>query len=144
MRNLKKTRTIPAFISSEFTQLDPFSRLASALIFENKFRFPFPSAFFDGVCHYVRRVVYIYQKESEPNQEGMPMNLTLPLDQMSTSDKLRAIEEIWDDLSRTAKDIPSPAWHEDVLRARDDCVSEGSSKYLDWGEAKKNIRDSAK
>jgi len=72
------------------------------------------------------------------------MNLTLPLDQMSTSDKLRAIEEIWDDLSRTAKDIPSPAWHEDVLRARDDCVSEGSSKYLDWGEAKKNIRDSAK
>ncbi|HBB16450.1 MAG: addiction module antitoxin RelB [Syntrophus sp. RIFOXYC2_FULL_54_9] len=72
------------------------------------------------------------------------MNLTLPLDQMTISDKLRTIEEIWEDLCRSAEDVPSPSWHADVLCAREDRVNEGSSKYLDWGEAKKNIRDNVK
>jgi hypothetical protein len=43
------------------------------------------------------------------------MDLAIPLDKMTTIEKLRAIEEIWDDLRRTAEHIPSPAWHADVL-----------------------------
>lgn len=72
------------------------------------------------------------------------MNVTLPLDQMTISDKLRAIEEIWEDLCRSAKDVPSPAWHADVLRARDARAKDGSAKYVDWAQAKKDIRDSVK
>ena len=72
------------------------------------------------------------------------MNVVSPLDQMTTSDKLRALEEIWEDLCRSVKDLPAPAWHADVLRAREDRVSDGTSAYVDWGEAKKNIRDSVR
>ena len=69
------------------------------------------------------------------------MQVTLPLDKMTTAEKLRAIEEIWDDLTRTPEDVPSPAWHADVLRAREDRVREGSSRFGDWAEAKRRIRE---
>ena len=72
------------------------------------------------------------------------MNVALPLDQMTTSDKLRALEEIWEDLCRSARDLPSPGWHADVLRAREGRVSDGSSEYVDWGEAERSIRDSVR
>ena len=66
---------------------------------------------------------------------------TIPLGKMTVADKLRAIEEIWDDLLRTAKEIPSPSWHGDVLRARETRAREGVSHYGDWTEAKRRIRE---
>lgn len=72
------------------------------------------------------------------------MELTLPLNQMSIPEKLRAMESIWQDLCRASESVPSPGWHADVLRAREKRVQEGASKFHDWTEAKKNIRDSAK
>jgi len=72
------------------------------------------------------------------------MNVTLPLEQMTISEKLQAIEEIWEDLCRSTKDVPSPAWHADVLRARDARAKEGSAKCVDWARAKEDIRDSVK
>lgn len=74
-------------------------------------------------------------------QSGETMNVTLPLERMTISDKLQAIEEIWEDLSRSAKDVPSPAWHEDVLRARDARATDGSAMYVDWADAKRDIRN---
>lgn len=68
------------------------------------------------------------------------MRLALPLNKMTTAEKLRALEQIWEDLSRTAETIPSPAWHADVLRAREQRVQEGVSHYGDWTEAKRRIR----
>ena len=44
------------------------------------------------------------------------MNFEIPLDRMSTSDKLRALEKIWDDLQRTPGAVPSLSWQADVLR----------------------------
>ena len=64
----------------------------------------------------------------------------IPLENMSVGDKLRALEEIWSDLQRTADAVPSPAWHADVLRAREGRVQEGSSQFGDWNEAKERIR----
>ncbi len=72
------------------------------------------------------------------------MELPLPLDKMTTADKLRALEQIWEDLCRTAGSIPSPAWHADVLHARENRVRDGSSQFTDWTEAKRKIRDSVK
>ena len=72
------------------------------------------------------------------------MRLALPLDKMTTAEKLSALEQIWESLSRTAEAIPSPAWHEDVLRAREQRVREGASHYGDWTEAKRRIRGRAK
>ncbi|HSB73874.1 MAG TPA: addiction module protein [Candidatus Methylomirabilis sp.] len=72
------------------------------------------------------------------------MELALPLDQMTTAEKLRALEQIWEDLCRTPEEVPSPAWHADVLQDREKRVQEGSTHFLDWAEAKRRIRDSTK
>ena len=69
------------------------------------------------------------------------MPVAIHLDKMTTSDKLRALEEIWDDLQRTPKDVPSPAWHADVLAARERRVREGKSQFGDWSDAKRRIRE---
>jgi len=69
------------------------------------------------------------------------MDTEIPLDKMTTSDKLRALEKIWDDLQRNTEEVPSPAWHEDVLQAREKRVEEGKSKFLELSEAKAYIRD---
>lgn len=70
------------------------------------------------------------------------MQPALPLDQMTIPEKLRAMEEIWQDLCRTPDSVPSPSWHADVLRAREERIRKGSSKFTDWSKAKKKIRDS--
>jgi hypothetical protein len=69
------------------------------------------------------------------------MKLTLPLDKMTTEEKLLALEEIWEDLCRTSDNIPSPAWHVGVLEERQQRVEDGSSAFVDWARAKQNIRD---
>ena len=69
------------------------------------------------------------------------MQVALPLDKMTVADKLRALEEIWSDLQRRPEDVPSPAWHADVLRAREDRVRDGTSHFGDWTDAKRRIRE---
>ncbi len=72
------------------------------------------------------------------------MDFEIPLDRMSTLDKLRALEKIRDDLQRTPGEVPSPSWHEDILREREKEYNEGSSGFSDWPEAKKKILDQLK
>jgi gamma-glutamyl phosphate reductase len=67
------------------------------------------------------------------------MSVNIPLDRMSTADKLRALEEIWDDLSRNAADIPAPGWHDDVLKARERKIAEGASTFDDWPDVKRRL-----
>lgn len=69
------------------------------------------------------------------------MEAVLPLDQMTTEEKLRAMEVLWADLSRKAESFESPAWHGDVLRERDQRVAEGKESFIDWDEAKRQLRE---
>lgn len=71
------------------------------------------------------------------------MKLAIPLDEMTTAEKLQAIEEIWADLQRVSEGIPSPRWHADVLAARAERVREGRSQFSDWSTAKSRIRGKA-
>lgn len=48
------------------------------------------------------------------------MAIGLPLDKMTTEEKLRALEEIWDSLTATPNGVPSPGWHDDILKAREE------------------------
>ena len=72
------------------------------------------------------------------------MQVAIPLDRMTVPDKLRAIEHIWSNLQETPEDVPSPDWHADVLRARENRVREGSSRFGDWADAKRRIREQAR
>jgi hypothetical protein len=69
------------------------------------------------------------------------MDVTLPLDQMTTAEKLRVMETIWADLSRNEAEVESPAWHADVLRERDARYRAGEEKPVDWETAKQQLRD---
>ncbi len=68
------------------------------------------------------------------------MQAVIPLNKMSTADKLRVVEDIWDDLCHTPADVPSPAWHNDILQAREERIRNGESVFIDWDEAKDQIR----
>lgn len=72
------------------------------------------------------------------------MAFRLPLGKMTTSDKLRALEEIWEDLRRTSDAVPSPSWHADVLRARMGRLRSRKSSFRDWPDAKRSIRERAR
>lgn len=72
------------------------------------------------------------------------MTATIPLEKMTTQEKLRALEYIWDDLQRNPEDVPSPEWHADELKNRESQIREGKATFSDWDEAKQRIRDRTK
>jgi hypothetical protein len=69
------------------------------------------------------------------------MSIALQLDQMSTEDKIRTMECLWDDLCRRAE-VSSPLWHQAVLLKRERDIVTGNAKFSDWEVAKNKIRDS--
>lgn len=46
------------------------------------------------------------------------MEISLPLDQMTLEEKLHLMDVIWADVRQRSEEIPSPSWHEAVLRER--------------------------
>ena len=72
------------------------------------------------------------------------MEVTLPLDQMTTAEKLQVLEAVWEDLCRAPANVPSPAWHEELLRGREERLRDGTARMVDWPEAKEKIRDATR
>jgi hypothetical protein len=67
------------------------------------------------------------------------MQISLPLNDMTISEKLLAMETLWEDLSKH-NDLSSPLWHKEVLSKRDDNYSSGIDSIYDWEQAKHIIR----
>jgi putative addiction module component (TIGR02574 family) len=65
----------------------------------------------------------------------------LPLGQMTVEEKLQLMEILWDDLSQNAADVPSPAWHGEVLADRERAIKEGRTQFLPFDEFQKRIRE---
>jgi len=72
------------------------------------------------------------------------MSVNLQLDQMTTEEKLRAMEELWADLTHNQDAYESPPWHETVLKEREERVKAGHETFIDWDEAKSQLRDRLK
>jgi len=68
--------------------------------------------------------------------------MALNLEEMTTEEKIKVMEMLWDDLCRSAPDFFSPSWHEDVLKGREQRIKEGKDQFVDWDQAKKDIRNS--
>lgn len=68
------------------------------------------------------------------------MKITLPLDKMTTAEKLATMEELWEDLSHSQESMPSPAWHGTVLAERELQVKEGKASFTDLAKTKDRIR----
>ena len=67
------------------------------------------------------------------------MPIVLPLKRMSKTDKLRAMEALWADLSADDRGVAAPRWHYRVLERTERLVKAGKAKFLDWESAKKMI-----
>ncbi len=65
---------------------------------------------------------------------------SLPLSEISVEEKLQALEEIWEDLSRNSDLLEIPAWHEEVLIERERQLTAGEASFMDWEQAKAHIR----
>ena len=68
------------------------------------------------------------------------MPITLPLNEMTVSEKLQLMEAIWEDLGRNSDALDSPEWHKDVLDERERRVASGEAHFSDWEQAKTDIR----
>ena len=67
------------------------------------------------------------------------MNVLAEIKQMSLSEKLMTMEQLWNELQHSEEGIQSPPWHKEVLKAR-----EGNEKFVNWNDAKRAIRNSCK
>lgn len=65
----------------------------------------------------------------------------IPLSEISFSQKLDLMEVIWNDLTREENNIKSPAWHEEILKEREEALISGKISISDWKEAKARIRE---
>ena len=68
------------------------------------------------------------------------MDIVLPLNEMTTADKLSLMELLWDDLCRTPENVPSPAWHGEVLAEREQLLREGKTQFSDFAEVEDRLR----
>ncbi len=72
------------------------------------------------------------------------MDIPLPLEKMTNSDKIAMMEKIWDDLCRDPESIPSPTWHKDILAAREKEIKDGTASFTSFDRVKKRIRNQIK
>lgn len=66
--------------------------------------------------------------------------MLIATENLSRSEKLRTIEQLWDELSRDPASVESPAWHVDALREAEARVANGEARFLDWEQAKARLR----
>ena len=67
------------------------------------------------------------------------MSTELQIDQMTIAEKLRAMEQLWEDLRARAGDVPVPQWHKDLLEERARLIESGEAQFEDWETARKRI-----
>lgn len=61
---------------------------------------------------------------------------------LSRIEKLRLIEQFWDELTRGTESVESPAWHAEVLQDTERAVANGDAGFLEWNQAKERLRQS--
>jgi hypothetical protein len=69
------------------------------------------------------------------------MSIELPIDSMTTAQKLEAIEALWASLCKNPSDVESPEWHAEILAERKRRLESGEATVSDWKSAKKRIRE---
>ena len=63
------------------------------------------------------------------------------IEEMSVAERLQAIDQLWDSLTRH-DEIPSPDWHQDVLLDRKARVQRGEAKFITLDQLRSRLRSS--
>ena len=69
------------------------------------------------------------------------MKIALPLKEMTVTEKIGIMEEIWNDLSSVTAEYSPPDWHGRILEERSRLAESGEVGFTDWEIAKREIRD---
>jgi hypothetical protein len=64
------------------------------------------------------------------------------IERMSVTERLQAMDQLWDSLNRSSDVIPSPDWHQEVLAHRKAQVLRGEAKFLTLTELRSRVRSS--
>jgi hypothetical protein len=64
------------------------------------------------------------------------------LERMSVTERLRAMDQLWDSLNRRGDEIPSPDWHQDVLADRKARAQRGEAKFLTLDQLRSRLQSS--
>jgi hypothetical protein len=72
------------------------------------------------------------------------MSVIEQIHQLPLQEKLIAMEAIWDDISRVEESVEIPQWHKDLLDEREQLIADGSARFIDWEEAKEQIKQAVK
>lgn len=59
---------------------------------------------------------------------------------LSPSEKLQLVEDLWDDLATTSEAVPVHEWQKEELARRKNNLMKNSTSGLDWEEVKRRIR----
>lgn len=65
---------------------------------------------------------------------------TAAIQQMSWEEKLRALEELWEAITREGDRYESPGWHQEALNETRQREESGSEEPIDWAAAKRELR----
>ncbi len=57
---------------------------------------------------------------------------------MTTDEKFTVINLIWRDIAASS-DFPSPEWHFNVLKEREQSLTDGSAELVDWADVKTEL-----
>ena len=63
------------------------------------------------------------------------------LKEMTVSEKISIMEEIWSDLSSADEGYSPPDWHVRILEERSRLAESGEVGFTEWETAKKEIRE---
>jgi Putative addiction module component len=77
-----------------------------------------------------------------PQRYAVAMS-ALTIENMTWDEKLRAMEELWNSLSREEARLESPPWHEEALRETAARHDAGKEQPVDWEAAKRELRKRA-
>jgi len=58
------------------------------------------------------------------------MLATLPLEKMSMAEKISTMEVLWDNICRDSDNYPSPEWHGEILKKREQMIKNGEASFL--------------
>lgn len=61
---------------------------------------------------------------------------------MSVTERLRAMDQLWDSLNRGGDEIPSPDWHQEVWADRKARAQRGEAKFLTLDQLRTRLRSS--
>jgi len=62
------------------------------------------------------------------------------IQKMSTPERLRSMEALWDAVCHDSEELPSPEWHRDILAESKERIESGEAKFVSIEDARERLQ----